>query len=72
MEYDKHCADCSICSNEHREQTDTVLKDVVGRTGSTKEVASDILNMHVTTIYENVINLKEREDVYGRIFKVRK
>lgn len=69
MEYDKHCADCSICSNEHREQTDTVSKDMVERTGSTKEVTSDILNMHVTTIDENVINLKEREDVYGKFLR---
>lgn len=69
MEYDKHRADCSICSNEQREQTDTVIKDVVERTGSTKKVTNDILNMHVTTIYENIINLKKREDVYGRILR---
>lgn len=69
MEYDKHRADCSTCSNEQREQTDTVLKEMVERKGSTKEVTNDILNMHVTKIYENVINLKEQEDVYGRILR---
>lgn len=47
----------------------TVLKDVVERTGSTKEVTNDIFNMHVTTNYETVINLKEREDVYGRMLR---
>lgn len=69
MEYDKHRADCSICSNEQREQTDTVLKEMVERKGSTKEVTNDILNTHVTKIYEYVINLKEQEDVYGRILR---
>lgn len=57
------------CAPMSTESKLTVLKDVVERTGSTKEVTNDILNMHVATNYGTVINLKEREDVYGRMLR---
>lgn len=67
MECNKHCIGCSTCSEEQRKQTDTVLKDMVERTGSTKKVTNAILNMHVTTINEKNHKCEREGGAYRRI-----